>query len=201
MKDEKQIVLFIKKGFMYDNTKLASMLNEQFTELGNPVVIPFDTKHIDQPLIIFNQGKILLTMNYNDVSIIYRSNDDMFDLTMNIIDFLEENDFDFIRFGYISTHICTDKERENFIENTFKNSEAIKADFNLSWYSKELIDSVSVNVWQRKLTDFANKVPFVSIFDINTPIDEEYNISSEFVNNFIKKCDKYIEKKEKEMFK
>jgi hypothetical protein len=49
-----------------------------------------------------------------------------------------------------------------------------------------------VNVWEREMTDLMNGVELLSVYDINTPIDEEYNISSEFVKSFLKACDKYI---------
>ena len=107
--------------------------------------------------------------------------------------FLEDEDLDFVRMGYISTFLSDEKTREKFKNNMFKDPEIMKNDFQLSWYSKEHIDSVLVNVWEKHLTDFYNKVDFVSIFDINTPLDEEYNITSSFVDNFLKKCDKFVE--------
>ena len=72
----------------------------------------------------------------------------------------------------------------------------INSEFQLSWYRKELIDSVSVNVWEKDLTDTMKGIELVSIFDINTPVDEAYNINSDFLRDFIKKCDKYIENRD-----
>lgn len=201
MKDEKQIVLFLKKDTKYDNSFLAVSLKNAFPDLGNPMVIPFDIKNPTQPLIIFNQGCMSLVMNYNEISFIYDSNSNNFDLVIQIVDFLENDDFDFIRFGYISTFIQDEKMKNNFLKNMFVNKEEFDSDFNFSWHRRELIDSVSVNVWQRKLTDLMNKVDLVSVFDINSPIDEEYNINSEFLESFILKCDKYIEKKQNEILK
>ena len=118
---------------------------------------------------------------------------------MEIIEYFEDLDFSFARMGYISTYLHSKKERENFKENVFKDKELINSEFQLSWYSKELIDSVSVNVWEREMTDTMNNVDFVSIFDINTPIDEVYNITAEFLSDFIKKCDKFISERDKKL--
>ena len=56
---------------------------------------------------------------------------------------------------------------------------------------------VSVNVWEKEMTDIMNGVEFVSVYDINTPIDEVYNITSEFLSDFLKQCDKYILNRDK----
>ena len=44
MKDEKQLVLFFKKGTLVDGPDLASRLTKKFGFLKDPVVIPFDPK-------------------------------------------------------------------------------------------------------------------------------------------------------------
>jgi len=197
MKNERQIVLFLKKNTNFNQTQIAAKLNEKFSELGNPIILPSNEKEPNQPLIIFNQGILNLTINYNDVSFVFfeENKENVEKLIYEIINILEDYSLDFVRFGYVSTYLGTKKEREIFKEKVFKIDNVINDDFQLSWYTKELIDSVSVNVWERHFTDFANNVELVSIFDINTPMEEEYNISSDFIENFIKKCDKYINKK------
>lgn len=201
MKDEKQLVLFFSKGTEIDNTQLAAKINSKFGILGSPAVIPFNPSNPDQPLIIFNQGSINLTVNRSDISFIYNSEDHskLFAIVIEIIECFEDLDFTFGRMGYISTYLHTKKEREIFKEKVFKEDDLINSEFQLSWYSKELIDSVPVNVWEREMTDFMNNVELVSVFDINTPIDEEYNITSEFLKSFIKKCDKFIEARDKKL--
>ncbi len=201
MKNEKQIVLFLAKNTDYNEVQLAARLNENFPDLGSPMTIPFDEKNPGAPIIVFNQGKINLTMNYNDVSFIYnreteKENDD---LMLEIVSFLEES-LRFVRLGYVTTYIHSKVERENFIENVFKDRKMITSEFQLSWYTSSLIDSVKVNVWERHLTDIMNKVEFVSIFDINTPIEEENNINSDFLNSFLKKCDKDIKDRMNDRF-
>lgn len=198
MKDEKQLVLFFSKGTVVDGVELAAKLSSKFSFLGQPVVIPYNANNPDQPLIIFNQGIISLTVNPNDISFIYKSEEHskLYDDIMDIIEHFEYLDYSFERMGYISTFLHSKKEREKFKSNVFKDDDMITSEFQLSWYTKELIDSVSVNVWEREMTDMMNKVDLVSIFDINTPIDEVYNINSEFLRDFIKKCDKYIKNRD-----
>jgi hypothetical protein len=103
-----------------------------------------------------------------------------------------DDDFDFTRIGYVSSYKHTNVEKSNFINNVFIDKKMITSDFQLSWYKEELIDSVRVNVWERHITDLLNGVEFVSIFDINTPINEKNNINFDFIEHFLKKCDKFI---------
>lgn len=201
MKEEKQFVLFFSKGTRIDNTQLAAKLSSKFEMLGNALVIPFDQRNPAQPLILFNQGPIQLTVNIADISFIYdaEKHKEYFDTIVEIIEYFEDLDYSFERFGYISTIFHTKAEKEVFLEKVFKDKEMISSEFQLSWYNKELINSVSVNVWEREMTDLMNNVELVSVFDINTPIDEVYNITSDFVKDFVKHCDRYIENKDKKL--
>lgn len=201
MKDENQLVLFFRKGTKVENVSLAAELKEKFPILNDPVVLPFNPNNIREPLIIFNKGKINLTVGISDVSFIYYANEnkELFKTIIEIIECFENLDYSFDRMGYVKTILHTKKEREHFKENVFKDKDMIESEFQLSWYKKELIDSVKVNVWHKELTDILNNVDLVTIFDINTPIDEAYYISSDFLKDFIRECDKYIDKKDKEL--
>ena len=203
MKNEKQIVLFLKKNTTFNQTQLAAKMNEKFEELGNPAIIPPNEKDPNQPLIIFNQGVMNLTLNYNDLSFIFyeEEQEKLNDLIIEIVEFLEDYSLDFVRLGYVSTFLNTKKERDNFKKNMFKDENLMNDDFQISWYKKESIDSVVVNVWERHFTDLNNNIDFVSIFDINSPMEEEYNISSTFLDDFLKECNKYIEKKQNTRYK
>ena len=199
--EEKQIVVFFEKGTKVDGASLAAKLSEKFKELGDPIVLPVNENDLAQPLIIFNRGELELSVSVFDVNIIYakKNHEKFYNLIVDILSFFEELDYYFERLGYITTIFHSKKEKQKFIENNLKSDKLVDTEFNLSWYTKELIDSVSVNVWQREVTDLMNKIELVSVFDINTPRDESYNITSEFVDNFLKKCDKYIESKDLKM--
>lgn len=201
MKDEKQLVLFFRKGTNIDSTDLAARLNKKFDFLKDPVVLPFNPNNPSQPLIIFNRGIINLTITITDVSFVYdkETHKEMYDTIIEVVEYLEELDYSFERMGYISTFLHSKKEKEKFKSIMFKDKDTIESEFQVSWYKRELIDSVSVNVWQKGITDMVNGVEFVSVFDINTPIDETYNITSEFLKDFVKQCDKYISEKEKNL--
>lgn len=192
MKNEKQIVLFLRKGTFFNEVQVAAKINEKFSDLGIPVILPYDEKKSDSPLIVFNKGIIKLGINYNDVTFVY-DDGSVIESILDIIEYLEELDFTFVRFGYISTYIRTKKEKDKYLEREFKNPDAYDNEFNIARYKSELIDSVRVNVWERNMTDKLNKIDFATIVDINTPVDEEYNITREFLEDFIKPCDKYIE--------
>ena len=199
MKYEKQLVLFFRKGTEIDSPELAAKLNKKFEFLKDPIVLPFNPNNPGQPLILFNRGIINLTITITDISFVYDKeiHKEMYDTIMEVVEYLEELDYSFERMGYISTFLHSKKEKEKFKSIMFKDKDTIESEFQLSWYKRELIDSVSVNVWQKGITEMANGVEFVSVFDINTPIDEVYNINSEFLKDFVKQCDKFISEKEK----
>lgn len=199
MKDEKQLVLFFRDVTEIDNALLASNISSKFPCLKDPIILPYDKNNPRQPLIIFNQGTIKITVYSTDISFTYlrEEHKNVYDTIIEIVEYFEELDYSFERMGYISTFLHNNVEKENFKKQVFNESAPIDSEFQVSWYRKELIDSVSVNVWIKGITDMLNHIEFVSIYDINTPIDEVYNISSEFLNDFIKQCDKYIEEKEK----
>lgn len=201
MKDEKQLVLFFKKGTEIESADLAAKLNKKFEQLKDPIVIPFNANNPIQPLIIFDRGPIRLTVSVTDISFVYNREDhkEMYDTIIEIIEYFEDLDYSFERMGYISTYLHNKKEKEKFKDNIFKKDGVIDSEFQVSWYKKELIDSVSVNVWRKGITDSINNIDLVTVYDINTPIDEVYNINSMFLNDFIKQCDKYINDKEKEI--
>ena len=198
MKDEKQLVLFFREGVEIDNVELASKLSKKFECLKDPIVIPFNPNSPRQPLIIFERGKLKLSVSISEISFTYFNTEhkNLYDTVMEIIEYFEELDMSFERMGYISTFLHTSKEKEKFKKIIFNDKAPIDSEFQVSWYKKELIDSVSVNVWIKGITDMMNNIDFVSVYDINTPIDEVYNISCEFLRDFIKQCDKYIETKE-----
>ena len=195
MKDEKQIVLFLKKGSVFNQVQIAAKINEKFSELGIPMTLPYEIKNPSGPLVVFNKGFIELSLNYEELTFIYdRNNKDALSTIIRIMSFLEEEeDFNFVRFGYVSTFMRSKKDKEKYIDMEFKRKEEFEGEFNVSKYKSVLIDSVRVNVWQRNLTDNLNGIPFVTVIDINTPIDEEYNITSEFVADFLPACDNFIE--------
>ena len=198
MDNEKQIVLFIKPNCSFSEVQLAAKINERHTSMGDPVTIPYDEKaNANNPLILFNKGIMHLSINRKDASFIFKEKDEKecFKIIEDVLELTSDYGIDFQRIGYVSTHIHTKKEKENFSKKLLKDPSILDGEFNLAWYKSELIDSVRVNVWERHLTDTLNNVDFVTVIDINTPMDKECNITSEFVINFIKKCDKYIENK------
>jgi len=198
MKEEKQLVLFFREGTEIDSSFLAKKLNEKFSFLEDPIMLPFNQNDPRGPLIIFERGLIKLLVSVTDITFTYDKDKhkEVYDTVMEIIEYFEELDYSFERMGYISTFLHDKKEKEIFKEKIFNDNSPIESEFQVSWYKKELIDSVSVNVWIKGITDMINKVDLLTVYDINTPIDEVYNISSEFLKDFIKQCDKYIDIKE-----
>ena len=197
MDNEKQIVLFLKSGTTFNELQIAAKINERHPSLDSPITIPYDENNPNNPLFIFNKGIMSVTMNRKDCSFIFKDEDEKecLEIINDVMELFDDSNIEFVRLGYVSTHQHTKKEKDKFLKKLLVDPELLSDEFNLSWYKNELIDSVRVNVWERHLTDTMNNVDFVSVIDINTPIDKEYNITNDFVIDFINKCDKYIEKK------
>ena len=96
MKDENQLVIFFKNGTKVDSVSLAKELKDNFLLLGDPVVLPFNPNNTREPLIIFNQGKINLTVGINDVSFIYYAGDnkELFNTIIEIVECFHVGDSD-----------------------------------------------------------------------------------------------------------
>lgn len=191
MKEEKKIVLFLEKDENINEKELVAKLEEKYPKLGKALILPNNING-KASIIVFNRGIMNLTISKKSISFTFERNDkDAYELFLEITAYFDE-DFDFSRLGYVTSYKHTNEERNNFLNNVFIDKKMITSDFQLSWYKEEHIDSVKVNVWERHITDLINGVEFISIFDINTPIDEKYYINFEFIENFLKKCDKFI---------
>ena len=203
MKNEKQLVFFLKPNTSFSEVQFAAKINERHPEMGNPITVPYDENNPKNPLIVFNKGIMSFTINRHDASFVFNETDEKecMEIISDILELSDDYGIEYNRLGYISTHIHTKKEKEVFVKNFAKDPSILDGEFNLAWYKSELIDSVRVNVWERHVTDKINNVDFVTIMDINTPMDKECNITSEFVTDFFKKCDKYIDEKLKERCK
>ena len=120
--EEKQIVVFFKRGTMVESTKLAAKLSERFPGLLDPIVLPINEKDLSQPLVIFNRGIFNLTITLTDMSFIYKANKhkDYFSIIVDILTCLEELDYSFERLGYLSTifHDRKDKEKCEALRKT-----------------------------------------------------------------------------------
>ena len=111
MNDDKQIVLFLKKGTTFNQVQIAARLNEKFSELGIPITLPIDEKNPNAPLIVFNKGLVEISMNYDTLSFIYdRGSKDARDISIKVTEFMENENIEFVRFGYVSTYIRTKKQ-------------------------------------------------------------------------------------------
>ena len=197
MENEKQIVLFLKPNQSFSEVQLAAKINERHSTMGDPITLPYDSENENNPLILFNKGIMNFSINRKDASFVFKEKNEKecMKILEDILEIIEDFEIEFMRMGYVTTHLHSNKEKESFTKKLFNDPSLLSEEFNLAWYKSELIDSVRVNVWERHLTDMINKVEFVTIIDINTPMDKEYNITKEFVIDFIKKCDKYIETK------
>ena len=58
MDNEKQIVLFLKSGTTFNELQIAAKINERHPSLDSPITIPYDENNPNNPLFIFNKGKI-----------------------------------------------------------------------------------------------------------------------------------------------
>lgn len=189
MLEDRQLVLFYNNSFNVD--ELADTLVRKFAFLDEVMVIPKTEENT--PLIIFQKGEVKLTVFHDSVNINYLK-DFEFNNIIEIIETMEDSGFTFHRMGYIFIYFHTNEEKEYFKKNTFFKEDKRSDEFQLYRYNRDLIDSVKVNVVEIERTNPEDNISMSTIFDINTPLDEKYNITSSFLTDFIKECDRYIKR-------
>lgn len=187
MLEDRQIVVFFKNAFDVDN--VASILVKKFLFLGEVIVIPKNEEKT--PLIVFQKGEVKLMIFDDSVHINYLKDFD-FEQILEIVGTLENEGFEFKRMGYISNYFFNEEEKNRFIENTLVKDNKRNNHIQLYRFNMDLIDSVKVNVVEIEKTTEEFNIPMITMFDINTPVEDEYNITSSFLESFIKECDRYI---------
>ncbi len=199
MENNIQIVMFFSKNVSYNPTKIAAKINELIPLLGQPLILPPAKEDNGQPLIIFNQNNTFqLTTNLGSVSFIFLSEHlkEYKKIVLQVLDIFDKEDIGFSRIGYVASNALSKKDIAKFKKRIFKDEELLEAeDFQLAWYKSIILDGTKVNCWERYFTDHDQSDKLVSIFDINTPLNEEYNVSEDFVDRYISNCNKFIEDK------
>lgn len=199
MNKDVQIVLFFSKNTYYNATRLAAKINEKIEVLKEAMVLPQNGQKKDEPIILFNQNEdFQVTLNYEAMTLLYRSEkkEEGKKILLKLLEVILDEDLTFTRIGYISTNELAKKNVQLFKDSAFKIEEIKKSeDFQLSWYTPIMLSATKVNLWQKYLTDSMQTDKLIAIFDVNTPLEEEYLITIDFVDNFIEKTEELISKK------
>ena len=199
MKDNTQIVLFFSNNSTFNPTKIADKIIEEIPSLKQPMILPPNKEDIGAPVIIFNQNKeINITVSIVNIALIFYTDKlkDCKKIILKLLDIFDRDGVSFNRIGYISSNVLPKKEVKKLKNRIFKDEELINAeDFQVAWYKKVLLDGTKVNCWERYFTDVASNDNLMAVYDINTPVQEEYNINDEFVSLYIKNCQSFIDDK------
>lgn len=199
MNKDVQIVLFFNKNTYYNATRLAAKINEKVEILKEAMVLPQNSQKRDEPIILFNQNEdFQVTLNYEAMTLLYRKENSKEGkkVLLDLLEVILDEDLTFTRIGYISTNELPKKKVQLFKEEVFQVEEIKKSeDFQLSWYTPIMLNATKVNLWQKYLTDSMQTDKLIAIFDVNTPLEEEYLITMDFVDNYIEKVEELISKK------
>lgn len=199
MNKDVQIVLFFSKNTYYNATRLAAKINEKVEILKEAMVLPQNSQKRDEPIILFNQNEdFQVTLNYEAMTLLYRKekSKEGKKVLLDLLEVILDEDLTFTRIGYISTNEMPKKKVQLFKDDVFQVEEIKKSeDFQLSWYTPIMLNATKVNLWQKYLTDSMQTDNLIAIFDVNTPLEEEYLITIDFVDNYIEKVEELISKK------
>lgn len=199
MNKDVQIVLFFKNNTNYNATKLAATINEKIETLQEAMVLPQNATKKEEPIILFNQNKeYQLTLNYETMTFMYYQENAKKgkEILLQLLEIVEEEELEFIRIGYITSFELEHKKVKKAKELFFALEEVKEAeDFQLAWYSPVILKASKVNLWQKYLTDSMQTDKLIAIFDINTPVEEEYNITIDFVKDYLDGAEALVEKK------
>lgn len=198
MNDNIQVVLFIKGGTLYNPKKIANKIQDKIPELGTPLHLPLNKEEYSAPLLIYKENRqINFSASLNTISVLYEEENERKNkgIILEIMDIFESEDITFDRIGYISTKGHTLKEVKNIKNKLFKDPEVLESsDFQIGWYNPISLNGTKANCWQRYFPDVEVE-KLISVFDINTPKDDNYNITRDFVETFINDANRYVESK------
>ena len=200
MIDNIQIVLFFDNNTNFNSNQLAAVLNKKYPILGNAVVLPVNPEDLGMPIIIFNENKdINLTINSISTSIIFGEKNlkDHKDFILEVINIFDSEGVSFKRIGIVITRILPKASLQKLKTTLFKAEDLIEStDFVIAWHNEITLDSTKFNCWERYFID-ADSNNLLGVFDINTPMDEKYYITDDFVDKSIAQSIKYVDNKMK----
>ena len=202
MNKDVQVVLFFKKDTFYNANQIAALINNEIEDLGEAMVLPQNAQKKDEPIILFQNPKFQLTLNYETMTLMYyqENSKEGKKILLDLLELFDKEDLSFIRIGYITTYELEHKWIKKFKEKFFAMEEVQSSeDFQLAWYSPILLKGTKINLWQKYLTDSMQTNKLIVIYDVNTPVDEEYNISTEFVHDYLNGTEDLLEKKISEL--
>lgn len=202
MRDNIQLALFFPEGTIYNPTKISAKLIEEFSEIGDPIILPINTdapKEASIPFIIFNQNpNFQIISNFNNITITVKDiyNALIIEIIKKIIVIFKKEEIVFNRIGYLPS-LFISKEAIADFRNEFMVSKILEdtVEFQFAWLKKLKLGEIELNCWERNITDSVNFEGLLKCFDFNTILSEKLVIDEKFVNRFIEFCNKYIEER------
>jgi len=198
MIDNIQIVLFFKPNTSFNPNQIAASINKKNSILGNAVVLPVNQNEPNMPIIIFNENKdVNLTVTSISTSLIFFEKDLQTHkkTIIDILNIFDHNSVSFSRIGIIITRSLPPSAIKKLKTTIFKDEEIIEADdFLIAWHNTILLDGTKYNCWERYFINSESK-NLMSLFDINTPMEETYYINEDFIDKCITQSIKYVNNK------
>lgn len=196
MIDNIQIVLFFDDKTIINSNQIAAIINKKHPLLGNAIVLPVKAEDQGMPIIIFNENKdINLTINSVSTAIIFGERDlkKFKHVVLDIVNIFDSIGVSFKRIGVIITRILPKNSLKKLKTTLFKAEELIEStDFVIAWHNAITLDSTKFNCWERYFID-AESGNLLGVFDINTPFEEKYYITEDFVDKSIIQSIKYVD--------
>ena len=115
-------------------------------------------------------------------------------VVFDIVDAFESVGCSFNRIGYVTSIFLSEKYIDIYKKH-YLNVDNLNdvLELNLSWYLKLQTSKVSLNCWEKIIT---NKLEFPDLlvqYDINTPVDKEITTDMKFIKEFFKVSEDFIE--------
>ena len=194
MNDLKEIVIFFKDITNFSALDVASDLKSRMPEILDPIIFPESDKN---PIFIFNQNQdIKIEVDKKCVRLGLRSKyfKSLSTVVFDIVDAFESVGCSFNRIGYVTSIFLSEKYIDIYKKH-YLNVDNLNdvLELNLSWYLKLQTSKVSLNCWEKIIT---NKLEFPDLlvqYDINTPVDKEITTDMKFIKEFFKVSEDFIE--------
>ena len=197
MNDTKEVVLYFEEDTKFNTVDVAKELLSRYNELGNPMLLPENSKNKNVPLILFNTNpsfQIQITSTSLSFLIDHTYFDKISSIIFDMVDTFEDVKCKFVRMGIVTTTYLAPKTVEA-VKKKYLVADNLPdiSNFNLSWYREIENKYGKLNCWERIINDTQDFKDLLIQFDINSKKEEKIDFNMKYIKEFIKISESIVE--------
>jgi len=191
--NNREIGLFFHRKYIYDPINIAEQLKSSFPDLGEAVILPVDESN-NNPVFIFDKNSnftIYASLSNIIVKLGPSKYPNIKGILGVILNIFSDEKIEFTRLGIVNTIVLGEKEKNLFINNAFEAKQIIMAkEIELSYFQNIDYKDKILNCWKRYIS---NNELFYVVVDINTQMEDIFEINIKNIMKFIEFALEYME--------